>query len=277
MKVSYESKYAPLKIKLTVKTNSQEKIRVIAFDKNAPKKVYCNRWLPVNGVQDFYLKMPITPHTLIISVYNESNGDLPANKDHSFAITDIKALPLGNKLNVHKFTGEKSKRVKTFVEFAQDFSEMATELSASREGDVYTSTDKKYVIVYFDDIRIDGKPIKTPSRISKDTGVIEVSKAKFEKLTIPMRMAILLHEFSHFYMNENMDDEVEADLNALLIYLGLGYPKVDAVVAFTQTFANAEANKKRIDAHSQMNKVRIEKITTFIENFEKRPFMLIYQ
>jgi hypothetical protein len=34
-------------------------------------------------------------------------------------------------------------------------------------------------------------------------------------------MAILLHEYSHFYVNQDINNESEADLNGLLIYLGL--------------------------------------------------------
>ena len=48
----------------------------------------------------------------------------------------------------------------------------------------------------------------TPARIGRRTGVIQVNKTQFEAFTIPMRMAILLHEFSHFYLNEKMDDVV---------------------------------------------------------------------
>ena len=47
-----------------------------------------------------------------------------------------------------------------------------------------------------------------------------------------MRMAILLHEFSHFYLNDRMEDETEADLNGLLIYLALGYPRIEAYQSF---------------------------------------------
>jgi hypothetical protein len=72
-------------------------------------------------------------------------------------------------------------------------------------------------------------------------------------------MAILLHEFSHVYLNDNVDDEVEADLNSLLIYLGLGYPRIDAFEVFAKTFMNAPTDQ---------NKDRYDKIKNFIDNFE---------
>jgi hypothetical protein len=75
-----------------------------------------------------------------------------------------------------------------------------------------------------------------------------------------MRFAILCHEFSHFYVNEDMKDESEADINGLLIYLGLGYPRIEACEAFLEVFEHYP---------SQENKVRYDKIKNFIDNFEK--------
>ena len=91
--------------------------------------------------------------------------------------------------------------------------------------------------------------LRTPARISKSNGRIQVSKKQFDKYTVPMRMAILLHEFAHFYLNENIDDETEADLNGLLIYLGLGYPRIEGYEAFLQVFEGSptQENKKRYD------------------------------
>ena len=74
-------------------------------------------------------------------------------------------------------------------------------------------------------------------------------------------MAILLHEFSHVYLNADVDNEVEADLNALTIYLGLGYPRIEAFEVFAQTFMNAPTDQ---------NEVRYNKIKQFIDEFEKQ-------
>ena len=105
-----------------------------------------------------------------------------------------------------------------------------------------------------------GKELTTPARISRMTGRIQVSKSQFDKYTIPMRFAILCHEFSHFYVNEDMHDESEADLNGLLIYLGLGYPRIEACEAFLEVFEHYP---------SEENGRRYKKIENFINNFEK--------
>jgi hypothetical protein len=80
-----------------------------------------------------------------------------------------------------------------------------------------------------------------------------------------MRMAILLHEFAHFYLNENIEDEIEADLNGLLIYLGLGYPRIDGYEAFLRVFEGTP---------SQENKVRYDVINKFIQDFENKKYVI---
>jgi hypothetical protein len=48
-------------------------------------------------------------------------------------------------------------------------------------------------------------------------------------------------------------------LNGLLIYLGLGYPRIEAFEVFAVTF---------MDSPTEQNKTRFDKIKNFIENFE---------
>jgi hypothetical protein len=74
-------------------------------------------------------------------------------------------------------------------------------------------------------------------------------------------MAILLHEFSHYYLNTDMSNETEADLNGLIIYLGLGYPRIDAYNVFTQVF---------VTSPNEVNHERMRIIDNFIRNFEKK-------
>jgi hypothetical protein len=124
----------------------------------------------------------------------------------------------------------------------------------------YISDDKKFVIKFPAVIEDNGVEQATPARIDIDTGIIEVSKKQFLDFTIPNRMAILLHEFSHVYLNDNVDDEVEADLNGLLIYLGLGYPRIEAFEVFAKTFLNTP---------TEQNKIRFDRIKNFIDEFEK--------
>jgi hypothetical protein len=147
-----------------------------------------------------------------------------------------------------------NKSVKHFVDFAQRFCFNAPYLETGKS---YQSDNGEFMIEYLPVItNHNGRVLTTPARISKVTGRIQVSKKQFDDYTVPMRFAILCHEFSHFYVNENMDDESEADINGLLIYLGLGYPRIEGYQAFLEVFK---------DAPNQNNKKRFDRIDNFIK------------
>ena len=124
-------------------------------------------------------------------------------------------------------------------------------MSYSKKGDIYKSNNGKFRIDYFDVIRsvANQRPLETPARISQLTGRIECSAQSFKKYSVPMRMAILLHEYAHYYINRNPRSEVQADLNGLFIYLKLGYPKIDIYNVFISVFLKSptQQNKQRFD------------------------------
>ena len=66
---------------------------------------------------------------------------------------------------------------------------------------------------------------------------------------VAMRMAILMHEYAHFYVNKVPSDESEADINGLKIYFTRGYPKISAYNVFLNVFKRSpsSANKERYD------------------------------
>jgi hypothetical protein len=111
------------------------------------------------------------------------------------------------------------------------------------------------------------KKLTTPARIGHNTGIIEVAKAKFDKYTVPMRMMILLHEYSHKYRNPKIgleiSNEIGADINALYIYLGLGFSKIDAICVYANVFLKAQ---------TQGNIARMRKIMDYINKFEQEDF-----
>ena len=75
-----------------------------------------------------------------------------------------------------------------------------------------------------------------------------------------MRMAILLHEYSHYYLNKNPSNEVEADLNGLKLYLELGYPKIDIYNVFLNVFKSSP---------SLQNKKRFKKLDSLVKKFKR--------
>lgn len=265
MRKDFNNISEPITMALRVLTKSPQKIRIIVADTKKANTDYINRWCIVNGREDFFLRLPQIPASGYIMVYNEKNGDLPPGKDKSFQALAPVYLPLERKL---KAFNNGDPVITSFVKLAKEFSEDAGILSAG--GSVYLSDDGNFVIEYFDHIRDreTGEILNTPARISQGEGRIQVSQDKFKEYTIPMRMIILLHEFCHFFVNKNMDDETEADLNALLIYLGLGYPRIEAFQAFKTVFYRAA---------SPGNKKRLDKIVDFISEFENHQMKINYE
>ena len=248
MVFSIPSNGLPFTLIIGVKTTSPEDISIIAKDFHKQNTYYLSRNGVVNGYREYELKFPQTPKLLVFSIFNTKKGNSPNGEDKSFKITkfeakDLKTSPLWADKDIY-----------SFVKFAQEFSANASVLSAGDfKPSIYRSDDGKFCIDYYNKIRSKktGEFVSTPARIGHSSGVIEISKQDFEKYTVPMRMVILLHEFSHKYMNpkigKEISDEVSADINALNIYLSLGYPHIEAQYAFLKVFkgANNAFNKKR--------------------------------
>lgn len=263
MNILFKTKQKSLTIMIEVATNGPQKIQIVVKDINKPNTDYTNRYATISGTQKFFVRMPMSPYESLISVYNKANGNLKKGQDNSFKVVKIDARPLERKMDCVDWSNPK---IRDFANFAQQFSDNAGILSAGKfpNGSTYISDEGNFRIDYFDDIRSKrGMVIQTPARISQSKGIIQVSKAHFKKFTVPMRMAILLHEFSHFYLNENMEDETEADLNGLLIYLALGYPRIEAYQSFLTTFK---------DTPTPQNKERFDILNQFITNFERNKF-----
>lgn len=249
---SVPTRYDELTLLVKVKTYEPQKIRIKVIDSEQPDTTFTDRYRTVDGESIFFVRMPVSPKEALVYIFNEANGNTQVGADPSLEVISITKEPLEKKLDVIDFSNS---LVRSFVNFATRFSFNAGSLPSG----TYASDDKKFVIKYLPNIQDNGVEQTTPARIDIDSGVIEVSKKQFREFTIPNRMAILLHEFSHIYLNDNIDDEVEADLNALLIYLGLGYPRIEAFEVFAKTF---------LAAPTDQNKMRYEKIVNFIDNFE---------
>lgn len=236
------------------------RVRIKIYDEEKPLIVFTNRYRDVRTQDVFYIRMPITSKSVIVSIYDDAIGNLPAEKEKNIKIISIDKTPLEKRMDVVDINNPS---VAYFVDFAQRFCFNAPYLPTNK---TYKSDNGAIMIEYLDTI-VDskGNQMTTPSRVSKVTGRIQVSKKEFNGYTVPMMFAILCHEFSHYYVNDNMDNESEADLNGLLIYLGLGYPRIEAYQAFLEVFKDApnEANKKRFDLIDQ-----------FIKDFEKNKMII---
>jgi hypothetical protein len=255
MESSITTKHAPISIRIKVKTLSPIKLHIVVSDASNPKRQFTNRYNTVKGEETFVIRMPLSSEKALVQVYSDRLGKTASvDKEKAlFEVISIDKIPLERRLEVSDMGNP---LMRSFVRFAQKFSYMVQELDPN----LYGSDDERYFIRLLPVIKSrDGKKLRTPARIGAKTGIIEVSKEAFDNMTVPMRFAILMHEFSHFYLNDEMKDEMEADLNGLLIYLGLGYPRIEAYQAFLETFTKSP---------SPLNKQRYDLINKFIEDFE---------
>ena len=227
----------PCTLKVVLQTHKHEKLWIKLANADQKNTFYTKRYAKVDGMQTFYIRLPQAPKVGLLIVYNDNNKT--DQDDKSFVIRKVGVTRLETE------PIQLSKRTKSFIRFAQEFCEKAGVLQSSKKGEIYKSNNGQFRIDYFDKIRgkKSGKVITTPARISQRNGKIEVSEMAFKKYSVPMRMAILLHEFSHFYLNKVPSSEIESDRNGLMIYLSLGYPRIDAYNVFLNVFKDASNNQ----------------------------------
>ncbi|MEY2702301.1 MAG: hypothetical protein RLY43_934 [Bacteroidota bacterium] len=253
MKWKVPTNYESLTLQIVIATEKPIVIQIMCESADIRNCKYTNRYKTVTGTQSLFIRMPLTTKNAVLEVYNKAVGN--TETDNSFKVISITKNPLHRKIDFIDITDF---RLKDFVSFAQKFCINAGEL----EPNIYVSENGKFKVQYDKTItdRTGTKELNTPARVNAVTGVIEISRVKFIPMTYPMRLAILLHEYAHLNMNENADDESEADLNALNVYLSLGYPRIEAHEAFLSTFENVA---------TKTNAKRYALIKNFIEDFEK--------
>jgi len=254
----------PVTIKISVKTNSPQVIRIVASDLDKQKiypTMYENRKDILNGERTYEVKMPLSPKNTLLSVYNEANGLQRNGEDRSFKVTKIQI----EKSRVCPIW--MSPETVAFLKFAKKFAENASNFTAGdRIPHIYRDESNQFTIDYYIKIRDrkTGRFVSTPARIGHGSGVIEISKSAFLKYTVPMRIIILLHEYSHKWMNPKINRPISyesgADINGLMIYLSQDFPDIEAHQAFLYVFK---------DANNKSNHKRYKIIKDFIDKFSK--------
>jgi hypothetical protein len=247
-------RYDKTMIRVTLVTPKPTKIRLIAYDSDQANTQFINSTNIINGQEDLYIRLPLSPNNLIVKIYNEEIGNRPKEQENTFIVKNIRKEDLDVTINKTKMD---TPLVNSFVKFCQKFCYNAGWMPPKD----YYGNNNQFKIEYMPYIKgQNGNKLYTPARISTQNGRIQVSQEAFVPFTVPMRMAILLHEFSHYYLNSDISDEVEADLNALTIYLGLGFPIKEGYAAFGETFMGAQ---------TELNKKIYENLNNFIRDYIK--------
>lgn len=278
MLIELPSRNLSFTVSFTIKneTNHDIKMGILAVDpdmSNLSKNIvttYHHREtvLHSGSSRNFELSFPISPSKIDLFVYNTAVGDLAYGQDNSFSVTPPKI----SKVRVYDAWWDSD--MKTFYQLACDFAKTASFLVSSKpinkNGKInnrvasYKDDGGRFIICYYDFlVNSDGKKSNSPARIGNVTGIIDVSKEAFLKMSVPERLIVLLHEFSHKYMNPKVglkvNHESGADIQALYVYLGKGWSPYEAQKAFLKVFEKA---------NNQENAKRFGLIKSFIKKYE---------
>lgn len=220
-----KTKRLPCSVNFTITTDgSQVPLYIVGYDPLTPNTFYFKSRFLITGSEEVTMNCPQSPHNLKIAIW--SHKDLP------YQIPSIKHFPL-----------DRPETTDPMINFIEKFSRYAGIL---RYGP-FEADGVPFVIDYRRNIYQDNGDVHpTPARISVDKPIIQVSQAKFNEMSIPERIIILLHEVSHNFINYDQDDEVESDQNGLNIYNQLGYPKIEAVNAFANIMSDTDDNYERM-------------------------------
>jgi len=250
------TRYRSCAIVIPIEANKVCNIFIEVHDSKEPHCYLTKRFRMFNQGEkrNMVVQMPLTGNAVVCSIFD--NPDDKDGNSPNFSCGKIKLMSLPSQLDVVDMT---KNHMKEFIRFCGRFCFNAGSLPTF-EDKFYVSDAKHFRIKYVNTIMGDSQDEQlTPARISKVTKVIEAAKSKFINMTVPGRFCILSHEYCHLFVNEDMHDELEADLNGLSIYLGLGFPRIEAKEIFYSTFYQSP---------TEDNLVRLQHIEKFMDSYE---------
>lgn len=229
-KFTLRTRKRPVKITMPIEADGEAEIFIVGYDPASPKTEYFERRINVSDNDVVEFQCPQSPRKLKVIAWSKGTA--------KFTIPKITVTPLQRSIDL--YDDEQAD-----IAFIEKFARKAGRLPARR---TYYHNGANFKIEMLPVIRKDdGKEHPTPARIHVDAPIMQVSKKHFDKMTIPQRVAILTHEYSHNFMNYNKDSEFEADGNMVDLYKGLGYGKLEAVYAFANVMSDTEMNYDRLE------------------------------
>ena len=194
----YDSNNQSFSLLITITCKEKKRFRIYASDFGRANSKYADRVIDVEGKRSIYFSFPVSPKKLGIIAFNEND-----HRDKDFDI-QLMQMPL------QTYNVSLDDNTMNFLEMAIPFCQISGFKNASPNGSMISSNNGKFNIKYFPVIKdfMSGKTYSTPARIGHESGIIEVAKSKFDNYTIPMRLVILLHEFSHKYKNPKIGLEI---------------------------------------------------------------------
>jgi len=251
----FDTKNYELEITFTIRCEKPCRIKLKGFDGTGKKNTvyfdtcYGKTDAPFRGIKKISIKMPLTPKVLWVNIYDELT-----NSDQGVTLLDTQFKRLTTKGLWYE-----SEYTRRFLEFAKSFAEQAGYLEAGGRPYYAKGLGDRYIIKYSNSIksRRTGKHEETPARIGSKTGVIEASAQHFRKYSIPVRMMILCHEWSHHILDTR--SEFVADKKGLQMYLDMGFPDIEAMYAITKVFDNFAINSEKEKRAQEMSNMLIRR------------------
>lgn len=219
------TKRQPCSVLFNITTDgTQVPIYIVGYDPLTPNTFYFKSRFLITGKEEVTMNCPQSPINLKIAIWSHNNL--------AYQVASVKLIPF-----------ERVEIADPNIRFIEKFARYA---GIYRPG-VFKADGAMFRIHLLRNIyREDGSVHSTPARIHITNPIIQVSQSKFNEMSIPERIIILLHEMSHNFINNDQDDEVESDQNGLNIYKQLGYPKIEAINAFADIMADTDDNYERM-------------------------------
>ena len=195
-------------------------INLIVSDSVKGKNVYCNMKTVVNGSRVLEVYMPFTPTSIDINISTDYDFAFDAKINLTYISDGVNSL---------------SKMQRNFMKFLYN---VLIDMHYTEIGNNPTTfiSDCEYFRIDLYNVLEDNKT--TPARIDRTNGIIDISYDRCKHHTIPMLMQIMAHEYSHYYINKDVDNEMEADKNGIHIYLKSGFPIIESYEAWLETFTH---------------------------------------
>lgn len=213
----------PCEVELILYSNTPQSLRIVGYDNK--KERYFDRNVITVGNNPMVIRFgcPISPKTMNVVV---SGGQ----------------VKVASKLNSLQDHIQINPKVIEYVDFVKEFCGNYDKYPPIQK---YKSRSGKYCVKHVPSIIGSSGASGTPARIHKTEHYIEVSNDWFREFTIPMRVFVLCHEYSHVYLNRNPLDEKEADLNGAKLYLQMGFPVIELIYSFTKVFGDSPQTRER--------------------------------
>lgn len=215
------------------------------------------------GKEDnIFIQLPLTRKNILVTIFENAADKDAIPESFTVHLNKVKLMSLPSQMKIFNI---KDSKLREWIRLAQQFCYNAAVLPCL-EDKFYVSDNGNFKIKYVERI-IDenGQENVTPMRINQFTHIIEASKQKLLPMTVPGRYYIANHEYSHLNMNEDVENELEADLNGLMIGLATGFPKYEARQVFLNTFLQ---DKVKDNPEVQQRMYHIENFIDEYENLE---------